>query len=353
MENEKNELSYTNEKKSAFIELFRTGMIYFVAVLQYIKGILPLANFTLFAGAAKQMTYSIWQILQGAFLLFRASDYFDDYLKYMEIEESSDNAESGFRDTNIPFIEFCNVSFRYPKQEDYAVRNLSFTVLKGETIAFVGNNGAGKSTVIKLLLRLYPATEGEILLYGKSIYAYNLEEYRSFFAPVFQDFMLYSFTIRENILFDRKMDDVMLNDLLRKVELDKRISELQKGVDTACTKRFEADGVEFSGGEAQKLVIARALAHNGMIVVLDEPTAALDPLSEYAIYELIYRLRENHTTFFVSHRLNTTRLSSKILVLDQGRLVEEGDHDTLLNMKGLYFSMFNMQKHYYEQREEK
>lgn len=348
LENEKKELSYSHDKISAFIEFVRTGTIYVVAVLQYMRGFLPLANFTLFASAAKQMTYSIWQILQGCILLFRSSNYFDDYLQYMQIDAHHGQIESKCIDGNAQFLEFRNVSFQYHNQSDYAVHNLSFKVSKGETIALVGDNGAGKSTVIKLLMRLYPVTQGEILLNGKSIYDYDLDKYLSFFAPVFQDFMLYAFSVRENILFDHTIDTVSLSNLLQKVGLDEKISSLPKGLDTSYTKRFDPDGVEFSGGEEQKLVIGRALAHAGEIMVLDEPTASLDPLAEYSIYNLIHKLRKDYTTFFVSHRLSTTRFCDKILVLDQGHLVEVGNHKTLMTMNGLYSNMFYMQKHYYD-----
>ena len=347
LEKEKRDLTYTYDTIAALIEFFRTGIIYAVAVSQYMGGGLPLANFTLFASAAKQMTYSIWQILQGCIQLFRSSDYYSDFLKYIEIE-GHNQSERNLNNEKIESLEFRNVFFRYPNQNTYAVKELSFKITIGETIAFVGDNGAGKSTVIKLLMRLYPVTRGEILLNGKSIYEYDIKEYMSYFAPVFQDYMLYSFSVRENLAFDKLIDTESLKTILNEVGLGEKINSLPKGIDTPYTKRFDSEGVEFSGGEEQKLILGRALAHDGQIMILDEPTAALDPLAEYEIYDLIYKLRKEHTTtIFVSHRLSTTRLCDRVFVFDQGCLVEIGNHNQLMNTRGLYRNMFEMQKQYY------
>lgn len=348
MEKDKKTDIFKNDCISACISFLRTGSVYIIAVVRYMQGFLPLANFTLFSSAAKQMTYAVWQIMQGFSSLFRASAYFDDYLQYINLNET--DRQSGNRHVAGPIhrIEFKNVSYRYPNQNDYAVRGLSFTISEGETVALVGDNGAGKSTVIRLLMRLCPVTEGDILLNGESIYSYDYEEYISCFAPVFQDFMLYAFTLRENIWFDKQATDNESAALLNNIGLDKKIRSLPNGLDTPYTRRFYADGVEFSGGEEQKLVIARAYAKDGSVMVLDEPTSALDPLAEHAIYELIHKLRTGYITLFISHRLSTTRFSDQILVLDQGRLVEDGTHEELMQQKGLYHRIFTMQTQYYQ-----
>lgn len=348
LEKDKKTDIFKNDSISACIEFLRTGIVYIIAVMRYMEGFLPLANFTLFASAAKQMTYAIWQIMQGFSSLLRASEYFDDYLQYMNLEETDRQSGKGHIEGPITRIEFKNVTYQYPNQNDYAVRNLSFTISEGETVALVGDNGAGKSTIIRLLMRLCPVTDGDILLNGKSIYSYDYEEYISCFAPVFQDFMLYAFTLRENIWFDKAATDSESSALLTDIGLDKKIRSLPRGLDTPYTKRFFADGVEFSGGEEQKLVIARAYAKGGAVMVLDEPTSALDPLAEHAIYELIHKLRLGYITLFISHRLSTTRFSDKILVLNQGRLVEEGSHEKLMQQNGLYHRIFTLQTQYYQ-----
>ncbi len=349
---EKNHIHYRYDTKYNVISLFRTGAIYMAAVLQYMRGILPIANFTMFATAAKQMTYSIWQIIQGFSYLYRSAGYFEDYLQYMDIR-TQDEKEEGSKpckpaEEEITRIEFRHVFFRYQNQKEYAIRDMSFTVEEGQTVAIVGDNGAGKSTVMKLLLRLYPVTQGDILVNGRSIYSYDRGEYLSHFATAFQDFMLYSVSIRENIRFDRAGWDARIPKLLEDIGLSHKIAALPEGLDTPYTKRFYQKGVEFSGGEEQKLVIARAMVRESAVLLLDEPTAALDPLAEYSIYELLHKLRGDRMAFFVSHRMSTTRECDKILVIDQGRLAEEGSHEELLERHGLYDTMFSMQKQYYE-----
>ena len=339
---------FKNDRICACIEFFRICIVYVIAVLRYMGGYLPLANFTLFSSAVKQMTYAILQILQGFSSLLRASEYFDDYIQYMNLDETDCQSGSQHIDHPIFHIEFKNVSYQYPNQSDYAVQNLSFVISEGETVALVGDNGAGKSTVIRLLMRLCHVTDGDILLNGKSIYTYDYEEYISCFAPVFQDFMLYSFTLRENIWFDKMPTDFESETLLTDIGLSQKIHSLPKGLDTPYTKRFYTDGVEFSGGEEQKLAIARAYAKCSPVMFLDEPTSALDPLTECAFYELIHSLRGGKITLFISHRLSTTRFSDKILVLNQGRLVEEGTHEKLMRQQGFYYRIFKMQTQYYQ-----
>lgn len=353
IEKEKNKQIYFYDLFFAAIGTIRQIGIYCVAVARYISGLLPISNFTLFTNAAKQMTYAIWQILQSCTYLFEASSYLEDYSEYMLID-SGRIVETGNReqntDTCVKQIEFKNVSFRYPNQDSYALKNISFTINSGDTVALVGNNGAGKSTIVKLLLRLYRATEGEILINGKSIYKYSDSEYSRLFSPVFQDFMMYSLTIRENIAFDKSITDRELFDIVKSVDLDRKILQLTNGIDTPYTKRFGDLGVEFSGGEEQKVAIARAMATNASVIILDEPTSSLDPLAETAVYKLILELRGNKTTIFVSHRMSTTRFCRKILVFEDGALVEIGSHKELMQQNGLYQKMFDMQSCYYKNR---
>lgn len=334
----------------ACIELIRTAAIYAAAVSKFLKGFLPIANFTLFANAARQMTYAIWQILRSFQKLLLASDYFDDYLQYTDMEKEAGQNGIHLPKEGIRSIEFQNVSYRYPNQSEYALKNISFTIIAGQTIALIGDNGAGKSTIVKLLLRLYRATAGDILLNGKSIYSYDYKEYLSYFAPVFQDFILYAFTIEENILFDKPQKEDELFQLLKEIGLEERIRLLPKGLHTPYTKSFYKEGVEFSGGEEQKLAIVRAFAKKGELLILDEPTAAIDPLAEYDIYKRIFQMNTEYTTIFISHRMSTTRFCDKILVLSDGQLVQEGSHEELMRQEGLYYRMFSMQIQYYEQK---
>ena len=352
IEREKRQQIFKYDMVFSLIELIRTFGIYIVAVYKYIGGSLPIASFTLFTNAAKQMTYAVWQVLQSFEHLFQASAYIDDYLSYMNLETTKFESNNSIKKDQFHVIEFKNVSFRYPNQDDYAIKNVSFVISKGETVALVGDNGAGKSTIIKLLLRLYHTSEGEILLNGKSIYSYCEEEYSAIFAPVFQDYMLYSLTICENILFSKSMYSDTIFSIIEQVGLSERIMSLPKGIDTPYTKRFNEDGVDFSGGEEQKLAIARAFSKNSEILVLDEPTAALDPLAESNMYKMVFEFRDMSTKVFVSHRMSTTRFCNKILVFDNGSLVEEGSHSELMEKNGIYRKMFTMQTYFYKDRGE-
>jgi len=348
IEKEKKKTEYREDIADGGIGFIRTTAIYVCAVCRYMAGMLSIANFTLFANAAKQMTYAIWQIMQVFQELLRAGDYLEDYRQYADMLEEREQGEEKMPTDGMPCIEFRNVSFRYPNQERYALRNVSFVVHGGQTVALIGDNGAGKSTIVKLLLRLYHATEGDILLNGKSIYSYDYKEYLSYFAPVFQDYMMYSFTVRENLLFDRSMEEKELMALLENIGLGDRIRRLPEGLDTPYTKRFYENGVEFSGGEEQKLAIVRGCAKGGEILVLDEPTAAIDPIAEYNIYRMLFRLRSGHTTFFVSHRMSTTRFCDRLLVFSEGELRQDGSHEELMQEDGLYARMYSVQMQYYK-----
>ena len=345
---EKKKIGIRFDLISGIINFVRTCIIYIVAIIKYINGELPIANFLLFYNAVKQMAYAIWQILSSFSSIFKMCERFDDYVEYKKISESNRALGNCKVENKRPTFEFVNVSYRYPNQKFDAVKNISFKIEQGQTAAIVGNNGAGKSTIIKLILRLYKATEGDILLNGMSIYEYSYDDYIAYMSIVFQDYMLYSFTIKENILFDNEENEEELNTILKDIGLEEKINSLPMKLDTPYTKRLYEDGVEFSGGQEQKLVIARCLAKNANVLILDEPTSALDPLSEYDIYKRISTIKANAFTIFISHRLSTTRFSDKILVLDDGELVEEGSHEELMLKKGLYYKTFLMQTSFYK-----
>ena len=214
-------------------------------------------------------------------------------------------------------------------------------------------NGAGKTTFIKLLCRLYDPTSGEILLDGKNIKDYDYAEYMEQFAPVFQDFKLFGFTMGENVLlketeFQTPAERQKLDALLKRVELDGMVGRLSKGADTTLFKMFEEDGVEPSGGEQQKLAIARALYKNAPVIILDEPTAALDPIAEYEIYRQFHTLVGDKTAFYISHRLSSCRFCDRIAVFSDGEIAEYGSHDELAAVPGgIYAKMFEAQAQYY------
>jgi ABC-type multidrug transport system fused ATPase/permease subunit len=247
-------------------------------------------------------------------------------------------------------IVFENVSFAYPGTDRKVIKNLSTTFRPGETVVLVGLNGAGKTTLIKLLTRLYDPTEGRILLDGKDLREYDVRELYDLFGIIFQDFGKYAVTAAENITFG----DIHLGDDRARVEAcaqqanaEDYIAKLPEGYDTPLMRIFEKEGIELSGGQWQKLAIARAFYRDSEIMILDEPTAALDPMAEQEIFNQFDNLREGKTTIFVSHRLSSAVIATKILVLEYGELIEEGNHHELMAKKGKYYDLFTTQARRY------
>lgn len=246
-------------------------------------------------------------------------------------------------------IEFQNVSFCYPGSEQYALRNVSMKFKIGEKLAAVGMNGSGKTTFIKLLCRLYDPTEGEILLNGIDIKKYDYDEYMSIFSVVFQDFKLFSFSLGQNVAANVNYDKNHVEASLKETGFGERLAKMSKGLDTCLYKDFEEDGVEISGGEAQKIAIARALYKNAPIIILDEPTAALDPIAEAEIYSKFNGLIGDKTAIYISHRLSSCRFCDEIAVFDHGQIVQQGSHDELVaDESGKYHELWYAQAQYYK-----
>ena len=246
-------------------------------------------------------------------------------------------------------IEFKNVSFRYPGSENYVLKNISTKLCIGKKQAFVGTNGAGKTTFVKLLCRLYDPTEGEILLNGINIKKYDYEEYMNLFSFVFQDFKLFSFTLGQNIAADTEYDKERLEDCMKKVSFYDRYCSMEDGPDTYLYKDISAKGLEISGGEAQKIALARALYKGTPMIVLDEPTAALDPIAEAQVYEDFANMVDKKTAVYISHRLSSCRFCDEITVFDNGEIVQKGTHDELVKIKnGKYNELWNAQAKYYQ-----
>lgn len=227
-------------------------------------------------------------------------------------------------------VEFRNVSFRYPNMETYALRNVSLKFRVGERLALVGQNGSGKTTFIKLLCRLYDPTEGEILLNGIDIRKYDYQEYMSVFSVVFQDFRLLAYSVGQNTAASAKYDREKARGCCQKAGFWERVETMPEGLDTILYKNLSEDGVEISGGEQQKLAIARAMYRDSAFLILDEPTAALDPMAEYEIYTRLNEIVEDRTAIYISHRLSSCRFCDEIIVFDEGSMVQQGTHEALL-----------------------
>jgi ATP-binding cassette subfamily B protein len=248
-------------------------------------------------------------------------------------------------------IEFRNVSFRYPGAENYAVKNLSIEFTPGERFAVVGRNGSGKSTMIKLLCRLYDPTEGEILLDGVNIKEYDYMQYIKLFSVVFQDYLLFPLWLGQNVAVSEQYDKDDVLDSLDGAGFTERLKSMPEGLDTVLYKGFDENGTEVSGGEAQKIALARALYRKAPLVVLDEPTAALDPIAEYEVYTTFDRTIGEKTAVFISHRLSSCRFCNRIAVFDEGELIQLGTHEELLkNENSQYYTLWEAQAGHYRDR---
>lgn len=251
-------------------------------------------------------------------------------------------------------IEFRDVSFRYPSSEEYALRHVSFTFRIGEKLAIVGENGSGKTTFIKLLCRLYDPTEGVILLNDIDIRKYDYREYMSIFAVVFQDFQLLSGSLLENVAAGKSYDKERVKECLVKAGFGDRLGTLPKGLETCLHKDFDKEAVLFSGGEKQKIALARALYKDAPFIILDEPTAALDPVAEQEVYEKFDEITGDKTAVYISHRLSSCRFCDIIAVFDHGRIIQHGSHEELLlDERGKYHELWYAQAQYYREEQEK
>lgn len=245
-------------------------------------------------------------------------------------------------------IEFRDVSFQYPGSDQYALRHVNIKFRVGQRLAVVGQNGSGKTTFIKLLCRLYDPTEGVILLNGIDIRKYNYEEYLSVFSVVFQDFRLTDYTLGQNVAAREVYDKTRVEDCLRKAGFGERLKELPLGTDTYLSKTFSEEGVDMSGGEKQKIALARTLYKDAPFIILDEPTAALDPIAEAEIYSKFNEIIENKTAIYISHRLSSCRFCDDICVFDKGTVVQQGSHDSLVQKEGgKYHELWYAQAQYY------
>ena len=334
--------------------LMYTWLVYNVIVGNY-----QISDFVLYIGLVTTFHNSvgyvnwIYSYLRGNCLLV------NDYRNFIDWEE--DKKTAGEKDGHITEINleqfefrFENVSFKYPGHDNYVLKNINLTICDGTKLAVVGVNGAGKTTLIKLMMKLYEPSEGRILLNGVDIKEYNREEYFKLFSPVFQNVECFAIPIFQNISFAKEEDTDMdkVNAVLEQSGLKAKIDSYEKGVHTNLLKIFDKEGIDLSGGEKQRLAMARALYKGGKIVILDEPTAALDALAEDKMYREFEKMIQGKTAVFISHRLGSTRFCDKIVMFENGVVVEEGTHDELMAENGKYAYMFRIQSQYYEDKKD-
>lgn len=278
--------------------------------------------------------------------------YIEDIRSFFEEDPKIErNEDAPPVTTREPVLKMENVTFCYDGTPQPVLKNINMEICAGEKIALVGNNGAGKTTLVKLLMRLYDVTDGKITLDGQDIRMLNLPSYRSLFSTVFQDHQELAFSVGENVLMrEVDMDDAQQIDAaLKEAGLRQKIQDLPKGIDTCVSREFDGKGTVFSGGEYQKLAIARVFAKDSPVVILDEPSSALDPIEEYEMYENMLHACEKRTMVMVSHRLSSAVLADRIYLLEDGQIIEAGTHGDLLNKNGRYAEMFRKQAQYYRE----
>lgn len=312
-------------------------------------GTLMIGDYSLYTGALNSISSGVFSLIAITATIYEGTLFIDNMIAFMaEKKKIVPTLEEPLKvKRHIPHtVEFKNVSFRYPGGSKDVIRNVSFRLEGGETAVLVGLNGAGKTTLIKLLTRLYDPTEGVILFDGEDIRKYDVKELYDAFGIIFQDFGKYAFTAGENIMFGQVDKGYVEEDIKAAARAGNSadfIEKLKDGYDTALMKYFETDGTELSIGQWQKLSISRAFYSDSDFLILDEPTASLDAIAEQEIFNQFERLRRGKTTIFVSHRLSSATTASKILVIENGELIEEGDHRSLMEKKGKYFDLFSTQ----------
>ncbi len=311
---------------------------------------------TLKFGELASLTGAVWNFAYRAVDFINVltdmgeqSLYVDNFREFLAYRPKIE-CQSGIAAPDEPtIISMKNVSFKYEGADKYSLKNINLDIKPYEKVAIVGYNGAGKSTLVKLIMRLYDVTEGEISMNGKDIREYDTKSYRGVFGSVFQDYKVFAGTVAENVemnfVNDNRRTDIV--NALNQSGFEDKLARLKRGIDTPLTREFSDEGINLSGGEEQKIAIARIFAKKCSCVILDEPSSALDPISEYKLNQIMMTMSEHKTVIFISHRLSTTCMADRIIMLENGEIIEQGTHNELMSMKGKYADMFNKQAEKY------
>lgn len=328
---------------------------YIVIAKQVFTGQIQIGDYTLYTGAIASIATCVSNLINASGNVYQGTLFIDNLISFMNekqriapLHSPARLVEHGYNHT----IEFKNVSFRYPGSHKDVIKNVSFTVEPGQTMALVGLNGAGKTTLIKLMTRLYDTTEGQILLDGVDIKEYELKSLYRTFGIIFQDFGRYAATVEENIRFGNVHSDAPMDAVkhaAKQSTSSEYIESLPGGYSTPLMRFFEHTGTELSIGQWQKLAIARAFYADSDIMILDEPTASLDAIAEQNVFNQFDKLTHDKTTIFVSHRLSSATIADQIIVLENGELIEKGNHQELMDMQGKYYNLFTTQSKRYIQ----
>ena len=333
----------------SFINFLKNLAIYGYLAYKLLTGAISIGDFSLLSGSANTLKDSLQNIITQLQELSKELSFLGEAAEYLSMKEASYQGTEEIKADCVPEIEFKNVSFKYPGTENYVLKDINIKIHPGEHLSIVGLNGAGKTTFIKLLCRFYDVTEGRILLNGTDIKEYKYEDYMKELEVVFQDFKMFSQTIRGNIVNgDWENPDKDLDSIIKMSDLKSLVDKLPKGLDTMMDKQLDKEGFEPSGGELQKMAIARALYRDAPVVILDEPTAALDPIAEYEVYRKFNELVGGKSAIYISHRLSSCQFCDKIAVFADNTIKEYGTHVELVHKEGgIYSKMFAAQAKYY------
>lgn len=333
-----------------FISAFTYGYVGIRTISDMFGSRITLGSLTMYVSSAITFSTTIIQFGENLIGLWQNSQFLVPYQEFMALKEETIEDGGVPMDDTVETLEFRNVSFTYPKAEKPVLKNVSFVVKKGEKISIVGLNGAGKSTLVKLICRMYKADSGEILVNGRDIYDYDYLSYMNVISAVFQDYKLFNFTIEENISCrESGADEKRVNYLIDEVGMREKIDTLPEGIHSRFGKEYDEDGVELSGGQGQKIAIARALYKKASMVILDEPASALDPIAEAEIYEKFNSLVEDKTAIYISHRMSSSVFCDRILIIDGGTVSDFDTHENLMKKTdSLYYKLFTSQAENYK-----
>lgn len=334
--------------QGAIISALSYGFNYCWLGIMAIKGDILVSEFVMCVTALETFANGcLLPVINNFQQLIMKCNFMNSLIEFLNLDNDEKMGEEHITRDEFDEISFKHVSFKYPGTKNYILQDINLTIHKGERLSVVGLNGAGKSTLVKLICRLYDVTEGEICINGRNINEYSYEEYIKILSVVFQDFKLFSYTLNENVRIGREKECMKMQQIYETSGIADWVKGLKKKDATLLYKDYDSKGVEPSGGMAQKIAIARALYHNAPVVILDEPTAALDPVAEYEIYNRFHELVNNKTAIYISHRLSSCKFCDRIVVIGDKRIQEEGTHEELMEKNGLYAKMFSTQAKWY------
>lgn len=356
------ETSKAYGKKIGVVRFFRTILsellvylcVQCLVVYQYlVKSAYTFGNLTVLLNSVSEFTSLLGQFSWARNNIYECGMFIENFRVFMEYKTKIPENEQGITpNTNNTDIVLKNVGFTYEGSKKPVLHNVTMTIKKGERIAIVGHNGAGKSTLVKLLMRLYDVTEGAITVGGTDIRTYRLSEYRNLYGAIFQDFKIFAGSVLENVLLHGDIteeDRLRAQTALKESGIYEKLASLPNGIDSQLTKEFAKDGIMMSGGEYQKLAIARVFAKESEICILDEPSSALDPLSEYEVFQNMLKACQGKTVIFISHRLASTVMADRIYMFEEGRIIEAGNHEELMKLNGKYANMYHVQAKRYKE----